>query len=164
MEKNEFFIEYDEEQKFIRVKNPLDDKGIEKLYKEDYYKKNKIQKKLKDEEWNKTMYLDKYSSFEEYLDVDKRSILDIGCGIGSFLEIGKQRGWSCAGVEPSIQAFQCAKELLNEKEKSFPMDMFLLMGDDYINNKPIGSQLHSKRVQFDMTLSKYNNKLKRKFY
>lgn len=50
------------------------------------------------------------------------------------------------------------------KETTFPMELFLLMGDDYINNPKLGRSLHFKRKNFDLTLSKYNNKLKRDLY
>jgi 2-polyprenyl-3-methyl-5-hydroxy-6-metoxy-1,4-benzoquinol methylase len=32
----------------------------------------------------------------------------------------------------------------------FPMEMFLLMGDDYVGNPDVGNQCHERRVRFDM--------------
>lgn len=50
------------------------------------------------------------------------------------------------------------------EESTFPMEMFLLMGDNYIEQPSLGRELHAKRKQFDINLSKYNNEFKRKFY
>lgn len=50
------------------------------------------------------------------------------------------------------------------KETSFPMELFLLFGEDYIKQPEIGTQSHLKRTNFDTILRKYDNELKRKFY
>jgi SAM-dependent methyltransferase len=41
------------------------------------------------------------------------TILDIGCGIGLFLEEARRRGWEAQGVEVSSEAAGYAKEKLN---------------------------------------------------
>jgi SAM-dependent methyltransferase len=43
----------------------------------------------------------------------------------------------------------------------FPMEMFLLMGENYIGNPEIGSRCHARRVQFDLGLQP---ELRRKIY
>ncbi|MGD0570333.1 MAG: class I SAM-dependent methyltransferase [Candidatus Sulfotelmatobacter sp.] len=43
----------------------------------------------------------------------------------------------------------------------FPMEMFLLMGENYIGNPEIGGRCHARRVQFDLGLPA---KLRRKIY
>lgn len=43
----------------------------------------------------------------------------------------------------------------------FPMEMFLLMGENYIGNPDVGSQCHARRVQFDLGL---RPELRRKIY
>jgi len=50
------------------------------------------------------------------------------------------------------------------EESTFPMEFFLLMGDDYISEPTLGRKMHAKRKQFDITLSQYDNDLKRKLY
>lgn len=51
------------------------------------------------------------------------------------------------------------------KESSFPIDMFLLMGDNYIGNDKLGSQCHNKRKTFELNLAKAGlNHLKRDYY
>lgn len=51
------------------------------------------------------------------------------------------------------------------KETSFPIDMFLLMGDNYIGNEQLGRSCHHKRVRFEANLAHAGlNELKRKLY
>jgi len=49
-------------------------------------------------------------------------------------------------------------------ETSFPLELFLLMEEDYISNNVIGRKIHNKRKQVDIILTKENNDLKRNFY
>jgi len=51
------------------------------------------------------------------------------------------------------------------KEATFPIDIFLLMGDNYVGNDSLGRRCHKKRKQFELLLSKgkYNN-LRRRLY
>jgi hypothetical protein len=50
------------------------------------------------------------------------------------------------------------------KETNFPMEMFLLFGDNYIGKDKLGRFMHSKRKRFDVIFSKYDNNLKRELY
>lgn len=43
------------------------------------------------------------------------SILDVGCGYGSHLQLASERGWQCFGVEPSDHARSVAQQRLNGK-------------------------------------------------
>jgi len=38
------------------------------------------------------------------------------------------------------------------KTTDFPMELFLLMGDDYVNNSEIGKQCHQKRINFELSI------------
>lgn len=38
----------------------------------------------------------------------------------------------------------------------FPMEPFILMGDDYVNNAEVGRTVHLKRVRFEKNLQKNN--------
>jgi len=42
-----------------------------------------------------------------------------------------------------------------KKESSFPMEMFLLFGDQYVGNNELGSICHKKRVNFETLMIKY---------
>ena len=50
------------------------------------------------------------------------------------------------------------------KESTFPMDMFLLMGDNYIDNSEIGRLMHKKRKNFDISINMYDKKLRNELY
>ena len=39
---------------------------------------------------------------------------------------------------------------------SFPMEMFLLMGDVYVGNQELGKKCHNKRVEFEKVMRKQN--------
>lgn len=63
--------------------------------------------------------------------IKKGKILDIGCGGGFFLNIAKNHGWSCYGVEISKHILQYAsnelqlKEIISSlKEANFPEEFF----------------------------------------
>ncbi|WP_345852183.1 class I SAM-dependent methyltransferase [Shewanella algae] len=52
-----------------------------------------------------------------------------------------------------------------QKETSFPLDMFLLMGDNYVGNNTLGRECHHKRVRFETKLAAAGkNDLKRRLY
>lgn len=57
----------------------------------------------------------------------------------------------------------CGFEVL-ESTSMFPIDLFLLMGDDYIDNDQIGKEAHRRRKNFEDLLVKQDNNLKRKLY
>ena len=44
---------------------------------------------------------------------EQKTILDIGCGTGDFLNICKLNGWETTGVEPNIHAHKLASKKLN---------------------------------------------------
>lgn len=50
------------------------------------------------------------------------------------------------------------------KESTFPLEMFILFGEQYVGNPKIGKNIHKKRVFFEKTLQKYNNTYKRKIF
>jgi len=49
-------------------------------------------------------------------------------------------------------------------ETSFPLEFFLLMGEDYTGNDVLGRKIHHKRAALDIKLTRFNNQLKRNFY
>ena len=46
---------------------------------------------------------------------ESKSILDIGCGTGHFLEICKNNNWKVTGIEPNESAREIANSLINNK-------------------------------------------------
>lgn len=51
-----------------------------------------------------------------------------------------------------------------EKTTNFPMEVFLLMGQNYTQTPELGQRLHSWRKTFDMTMSQHNPDLLQAFY
>jgi 2-polyprenyl-3-methyl-5-hydroxy-6-metoxy-1,4-benzoquinol methylase len=58
---------------------------------------------------------------------------------------------------------RCGFEIL-ECTSMFPIDLFLLMGDDYIGNDEIAKKAHSRRKVFETNLAKENKDLLRELY
>lgn len=58
----------------------------------------------------------------------------------------------------------CGFEVI-EREATFPIDMFLLMGDNYIGNDALGRECHKRRKTIVLNLLKAEmSNIKRKFY
>jgi 2-polyprenyl-3-methyl-5-hydroxy-6-metoxy-1,4-benzoquinol methylase len=50
------------------------------------------------------------------------------------------------------------------KEATFPLEMFILLGDQYVGDSKLGKIIHQKRVLFEKTLKEYDNNYKRQMY
>jgi len=50
------------------------------------------------------------------------------------------------------------------QDATFPLELFLLMGNDYIENETIGKQIHIERMNLEINLNKGNSELKRNLY
>ena len=51
------------------------------------------------------------------------------------------------------------------QQSTFPLELFLLMGDDYLKSEKIGKKIHEKRMSLEKKLLSQNDKqLKRKLY
>lgn len=234
-----------------------DETALREVYRHDYYVREKptyLERAREDEAWWREVWSDRYEVFEALLPRTRRRILDVGSGPGSFLELGKERGWSGLGIEPSKRAaeharshgvavveasltralarelgrfdvvhmsevlehlpdpramLELAHDLLDEdgllcvsvpndynplqralrtaagfapwwvapphhlnyfdfeslatlfervgfdvvqREASFPMELFLLMGEDYVGHDEVGRACHRKRMAFEANL------------
>jgi SAM-dependent methyltransferase len=59
---------------------------------------------------------------------------------------------------------KCGFEVVH-KEATFPIDIFLLMGDNYIGNDELGRKCHGKRMNFEINLDRAGvNSLKQGLY
>ena len=57
-------------------------------------------------------------------------MLDVGCGSGQFIEYAQKRGWlNLAGIEPSGQAAQLARQLTGVRVDTVPIQDASLPGD-----------------------------------
>lgn len=59
--------------------------------------------------------LKKKVSLINSFDLDKKSLLDVGCGTGHFLNAAKNNGWKVSGMEPDDDARAIADTILDEK-------------------------------------------------
>jgi len=89
------------------------EKELSTYYSEKFYAESSliVDVRKEDLEWWRMVYAEQYELFERFLPVTRHSILDIGCGLGFFLELGKERGWIPYGIEPSQQASEYAQKL-----------------------------------------------------
>lgn len=62
--------------------------------------------------------------------VEKKAVLDIGCGTGDFLNSCQQAGWKVTGIEPSDKAREKAQEKL-EKGTYVYSDIHAFFEEDY---------------------------------
>jgi 2-polyprenyl-3-methyl-5-hydroxy-6-metoxy-1,4-benzoquinol methylase len=77
--------------------------GMYQVYQDNLVKKGKeIRKGVLEER--------KYSQINRLLDKSSLTLLDVGCGGGTFLEVCKQNGWHVEGVDPSPSASHSALE------------------------------------------------------
>lgn len=82
-------------------------------YADDYYTKEKpdfIASQEKEWEWWMATFSDRLEILENFSPKDRRLILDVGCGPGTFLKVAEERGWSAVGVEPNRTAYLYAKK------------------------------------------------------
>lgn len=87
---------------------------LDASYRTQYFAEQKpayFARAAEDREWYGVVYGDRYARFAGLLsDGARRSLLDIGCGSGTFLDVGRQLGWRTLGVEPSRQAVAVGRE------------------------------------------------------
>jgi 2-polyprenyl-3-methyl-5-hydroxy-6-metoxy-1,4-benzoquinol methylase len=90
---------------FVFAKNIPTEKELEKHY--EGYGRNDYLSPLTINRYNELL-----DSFEKYRKTNR--ILDVGCGIGYFLEVSKGRGWEVYGTEYTDEAIQiCTSKGIN---------------------------------------------------
>jgi len=82
--------------------------------------------------------------------------------------VSKPSWWIAIPDHINYFNFKTLERLLNSvgfeillRTTSFPMELFLLMGDDYVENDEVGSMCHQKRMNFELALPK---NIRRKLY
>lgn len=73
--------------------------------------------------------------------------------------LGKKQWWISTPDQINYFSFDSMRRLLDaegfdvaEMQSDFPMEMFLLMGYDYIDTPETGRECHQRRVRFEMSL------------
>jgi len=87
-------------------------------------------------------------------------------------EQGKSPWWISPTHHLNYFNFDSLSALLNQqgfteihRESTFPLEMFALMGEDYLTNPELGPGIHAKRKAFELSLDKHGfNKTKRNLY
>jgi SAM-dependent methyltransferase len=70
-----------------------------------------VQRTCEDLDWWNLIWAEHFDSFEGFLPLNRRRILDVGSGHGYFLLHGRGRGWDVTGIEPSTQAAEYTRQL-----------------------------------------------------
>jgi len=85
--------------------------------------------------------------------------------------LGYQPWWLVPKHHINYFDFKSIKRLLEktgfeiiELSSTFPMEFFLLSGDNYVGNDELGRKCHLKRKNFEMNLYKYGDNLVNNFY
>jgi len=104
-------------------------------------------------------------------------IIDVPNEFNDFQTIANQeynlnQWWVCPPNHINYFTATSVKQLLIDcgysvlySEASFPMEMFMLMGDVYVGNGELGKVCHNRRVKFENLMRKYGRKEKlSKFY
>ena len=67
--------------------------------------------RIKELNWlQRTYFVDRLDALNKFIHSSQKTIFDIGCGTGEFMEFMKSSGWKTFGIEPSKEAFKKAKE------------------------------------------------------
>ena len=72
-----------------------------------------------DHAWAELAHNDRLESIERLLGAQRRRLLDVGSGTGSFLKTAKVRGWRVFGIESSRQASAQARKAGIEVAEGF---------------------------------------------
>ena len=99
---------------------------INSLYKEDYFSdrgNNSDDQRIRS-------YKDEYRKITKY--IKKGNVLDVGCGMGEFLELFSENSWNRFGIEISEHAAKAAQEksisMINFENTKFSFDLIVLRG------------------------------------
>jgi 2-polyprenyl-3-methyl-5-hydroxy-6-metoxy-1,4-benzoquinol methylase len=107
---------------FYQISPTPSEEEITKFYAEEFYtgeyknfNDSSLEVQLSDKEFFQGRWQDIYDNFVEINDKfnNKADILDVGCGWGLALQFFKEKGYSCYGFDPAIEAvdYACKKGL-----------------------------------------------------
>lgn len=96
----------------LRYVNPrVSRRTLEDEYIETYYPKDKVERIHTDSmEW---LQMSERLAELEKRHHDKGRLLDVGCGIGTFLHLAREQGWEPCGIDPSKSGSAFAREVHN---------------------------------------------------
>ena len=93
----------------LRYVNPrVDRQSLEESYIETYYPQEKVERiHTNDMEW---LQMSERLTELEKQHKGKGRLLDVGCGIGTFLHLAQEQGWETTGIDPSKSGCDFAKK------------------------------------------------------
>lgn len=96
----------------LRYVNPrIDRQSLEAGYVETYYPQEKVERIHTDSmEW---LQMSERLSEIDKLRQRKGKLLDVGCGIGTFLHLAREQGWETQGIDPSKSGCAFAQNIHN---------------------------------------------------
>lgn len=96
----------------LRYVNPrIEHKVLEEGYVETYYPQEKVERIHSDSmEW---LQMTERLNELEIQHGSKGRLLDVGCGIGTFLQLARENGWETQGVDPSKSGCAFAQNIHN---------------------------------------------------
>ncbi|GAB4153789.1 MAG: class I SAM-dependent methyltransferase [Winogradskyella sp.] len=121
----EFQLLYDKEQDMLEtVPRPKGEKLSEYYKSEDYISHTDAKRNLFEKVYHlvRRMSLKRKLKLINSFQTEEKTLLDIGCGTGDFLETAKNNNWKVVGVEPSEQA----RSIANSKTSNVVFDISYL--------------------------------------
>ncbi|HBH45832.1 MAG TPA: hypothetical protein DDX47_00480 [Candidatus Jacksonbacteria bacterium] len=84
---------------------------------------------------------------------------------------GLKKWWVCIPQHINYFTVEHLEKLITKcgynvilKESTFPLEMFILFGDQYVGHPKLGKKIHQKRIRFEKILTTYDNAYKRKIF
>ena len=94
----------------LRFRNiELDINEIERIYSNEYFTKNQKNFFFNSFELRRSLFLNKLKLIDQFYE-DKGEILDMGSGIGTFVQVARDEGWTETGLEISSFAAEYSKQ------------------------------------------------------
>ena len=139
------------------------DERLNEIYSEEYYSTEKpeyIERYTRDKKWWNGVYEERYKFLESNLDMNQRSLLDIGSGPGLFIAKGRQRGWRVKGLNHQNKQLNTREELnLDVSEEFLTMDNYEKFGKyDVINMGEVLEHLVNPSEMIKMARQMLNNR------
>lgn len=120
-----FELVYNEEFDMLETRPQPSEKTLPSYYQsEDYISHTDSKRNLLEKVYQsvKSIALKRKLKLINTVSNDNKKLLDIGCGTGDFLQVGKQDNWSVIGIEPNEQA----RYLANQKVGNLVFDVAML--------------------------------------
>jgi len=113
-----FHLLYNEELEMLETSPQPSQEKLPAYYQsEDYISHTDSQRNLFEKAYHivKNIALKRKLKLINSVNATSKSLLDVGCGTGDFLQIAQKNGWLTAGIEPNTNARQIANQKTNNQ-------------------------------------------------